>query len=689
MTIMYRGHAILFLALLASVPAGMVEANLLFNPSFESGSSSPSNWNMWGDGTFTWQTGGARTGSKCMSLGDESGPDFALMYQRASGSAGNSYEVRGWAKHSSGSSTGTVKLEFHDSGAGEIEQHHLNFAPEADWAEYTITKTAPAGTGLVTATIVGGDGGMVLFDDISLMQVETPEPTDPVFDLSNISHTFLGFGAQIWGHGSDATYPNLEAIRQQALSELNIKYVRIDNTAALAPMQRTKAMTDALGIKWISMIWAAPGAYTSGGMLSDIPGFATWWTNHVLYYESNGIPIEYIELMNEPDSGGSWSTGITYSDYNLLVKDLRPKLDTAGLQSTGIVGPGPAGLWAYPGYSNALDATGISSVSAWSTHLWDNVNNSGPSVENTVETQFVNYALGDNANYIRIVSEYATYIQNVDGYWYPHADRYHIDQAGNDTLYYDEARTFPYYSQTNSMPFAVKVYENTLSILNGGANVPMVWQAIDEPVEVQPTNFNKDDKHKSWGLLDLWGNPKPVYGALKTLYPEIPVGANVLVPPDQTANDLYTAAFTKDNKVIVAIANTTSTSQSNTIYLTNGPGDLEIIKATAFERTYFGDPADSDPDIGQEVSKSLTLVETSPGDYSIDVTLVAHSTLTIVMCAKSEADIDGDCDVDIEDLRDFVGVWLTDANDADFDNSGTVDGIDFGTVTKDWQQGIN
>jgi hypothetical protein len=34
------------------------------------------------------------------------------------------------------------------------------------------------------------------------------------------------------------------------------------------------------------------------------------------------MPVEYIELMNEPDSGGAWSTGITFSDYNLLVKDL-------------------------------------------------------------------------------------------------------------------------------------------------------------------------------------------------------------------------------------------------------------------------------------------------------------------------------------------------------------------------------
>ena len=60
-------------------------------------------------------------------------------------------------------------------------------------------------------------------------------------------------------------------------------------------------------------------------MLNNIPGFATWWKDEVDYLYTNGMPVEYIELMNEPDSWGAWSTGITYSDYNLLVKDLRPK----------------------------------------------------------------------------------------------------------------------------------------------------------------------------------------------------------------------------------------------------------------------------------------------------------------------------------------------------------------------------
>jgi hypothetical protein len=38
-------------------------------------------------------------------------------------------------------------------------------------------------------------------------------------------------------------------------------------------------------------------------------------------------------------------------------------------------------------------------------------------------------------------------------------------------------------------------------------------------------------------------------------------------------------------------------------------------------------------------------------------------------------------------LPKFVTEYATDANDADFNDSGTVGGIDFGTVTQDRQEG--
>ena len=48
------------------------EANLLLNPSFEAGTSVPSNWNLWGSGTFIWNTTDAHSGSKSAELGGAS-----------------------------------------------------------------------------------------------------------------------------------------------------------------------------------------------------------------------------------------------------------------------------------------------------------------------------------------------------------------------------------------------------------------------------------------------------------------------------------------------------------------------------------------------------------------------------------------------------------------------------------------
>jgi hypothetical protein len=183
----------------------------------------------------------------------------------------------------------------------------------------------------------------------------------------------MGFGAHIWGYGNTTEYQNLLTYRQQALEELNIKYVRIENyaeSASWTDMQATRAITDALGIEWVYMIWIGPATYSSGGWLSDVTGFATWWKDHVQTLYSNGIPVEYIELMNEPDSmylnpSNPWSTGISYSDYNTLVKDLR-----TGRSNVGIVGAGPAEMNLCDDYMNALDTTGVASMAAWSAHSW-------------------------------------------------------------------------------------------------------------------------------------------------------------------------------------------------------------------------------------------------------------------------------------------------------------------------------
>jgi len=156
------GVALIFLlAVLTSTTNG----NLLNNPSFESGTSFPDDWNTYGSGSFVWQTGGAHTGSKCMKLG---GSSLALMYQRAPADTGTTYTVSAWSKLDSGAGGATLKLEFHDATETEIVQYWLPFTTPAEWAEFAVTRTALPDTAYVTASIVGEAGGTVLFDDIAI-----------------------------------------------------------------------------------------------------------------------------------------------------------------------------------------------------------------------------------------------------------------------------------------------------------------------------------------------------------------------------------------------------------------------------------------------------------------------------------------------------------------------------------------
>lgn len=79
--------------------AGGVSANLLTNPSFETGSGTPASWITYGAGSYTWRTDVSYTGSKCMELG---GTPFAMMYQRVTAIPDEAYTASVWAKLASG-----------------------------------------------------------------------------------------------------------------------------------------------------------------------------------------------------------------------------------------------------------------------------------------------------------------------------------------------------------------------------------------------------------------------------------------------------------------------------------------------------------------------------------------------------------------------------------------------------------
>jgi hypothetical protein len=152
------------LFLWVSLVACQAGANLLINPSFESGIT---DWSTYGNGVYNVITSDYHAGTQCVELG---GPtDLSLLYQRAAGAVGNIYTVSVWAKSNSGTASAALKLEFHQDGSTQISQTPVNFTATSTWTKYSVSGTAPAGTTLVTAAIVGQVGDYVHFDDVEIV----------------------------------------------------------------------------------------------------------------------------------------------------------------------------------------------------------------------------------------------------------------------------------------------------------------------------------------------------------------------------------------------------------------------------------------------------------------------------------------------------------------------------------------
>jgi hypothetical protein len=312
--------------------------------------------------------------------------------------------------------------------------------------------------------------------------------------------------------------------------------------------------------------------------------------------------------MNEPDSGGGWSTGIAPDDYCALVKQVRLLLDEAGFPEVGIVGPGLTNMdWGRRNsrYFGALDDDAVASLAAFASHAWDDgsICHGGAACVERTWPDFGDSANAKDPVKPEWVTEYATKETTFHGLTYPHADR-----TGG-------------YATAHTMAYAARVYENTLAHLHAGANVVYYWCA--------------QDGGKAWGYVDRQGNKKPIYYSLMSLYPKIPVGARVVAPPDQTLSPLYAGVFVDGDSVVACVANDTTAEHSAMIRLQNTPGDLQVEEAVACVLAREGDRATEMPDAARLVDRQVELARDGDGTCSFEVILPADSTLTVVLKAAS------------------------------------------------------
>lgn len=460
------------------------------------------------------------------------------------------------------------------------------------------------------------------------------------FDLNDISHQFAGFGAQIW--------PGDMRV-ETVLADLNINYIRMcPGGCSSPPTDATQTQMDTyvdseyngttrgnsiiaslqmaenLGIQVILNMFGGPAAWlgTNNRLKTEnFDDFARLWASQVYFFESRGLRINYIELANEPE--GDWNIYISGADYNTAVKLMRQHLDNRGLIDVGIVGPGLAYLYHGPTWISALDSDGKAALACWSTHAWDEGWGHTDALPSFLDQRWRDYfgAAVDSADPMHskliIVTEYASGVRTYNGVTY-----------GDDF--------------TETSQFAQRCYENSLTLINNGANVLCYWEAANQSWQTSPPLY---------GLLRTDSSPRIVYSTLSTLLPHIPDNAMVI---RKTWDDplISAAGFIGSNKLVLAFANSTSNTVNRTVGVT-GITSFIVTSAQALES-------------GELVDK-FSQVSFDYDSSSMDVTLAPESTLTIVAVVnectvKRMGDLDGDCRTTLGDYSMLAADWQKDNN---------------------------
>jgi len=259
-------------------------------------------------------------------------------------------------------------------------------------------------------------------------------------------------------------------------------------------------------------------------------------------------------------------------------------------------------------YVTAMDSLAVHSLSGWSSHAWEwntsAINQEGGQsyMRSVWPYQMASYKAKDPLGQLPIfVTEYST-----------DASVFHGQPTPTGTFAADRP------------PFAARVFENTLSLLNGGANVLVYWQGADQ--SWAPTNP---------GLITdaaQGGTPRPVYYALKTLCARLRPYSRVLQAIKQDTS-IYSAAFLKENRLVIAMVNSTSSSRTKTVQI-SGITKMKLVESVKFLAT--------DP-LKETISTSGIVIDYT--NMKITATIPTDSTVTlsfnVAFAPNSQANVAG------------------------------------------------
>jgi len=170
---------------------------------------------------------------------------------------------------------------------------------------------------------------------------------------------------------------------------------------------------------------------------------------------------------------------------------------------------------------------------------------------------------------------------------------------------------------TDSVGYGLRLFENTLALLNAGAHAPFIWYLLDEPSLTT----------KMWGVVALDGREKPAYTALEGL--TFPVGGQVLTPPLFDGLGFYGGGVTSEGQTVLGFSNEGIEDRSFTLRLRDVPV-RPAVSVQRFHALTIGDPALATPSTAEWVTVDVEH-RYAKGTLDLDLSLPAATGLRVVV----------------------------------------------------------
>ncbi len=387
---------------------------------------------------------------------------------------------------------------------------------------------------------------------------------EATFDFGN-SHTFLGFGTQVWLNNKNP------GVTSQMLKDLNARFVRVSLNPKVPLKELREGMTveeglalikkhdsaeqrerftefrdqmRALGITPHLIFWRVPEPWVKTqskkvGSKSKanyavpelIDDYARSIVAQLLYLKGLGIEPDGIELVNEPH--GAWGTKFVPAQYAKLALSTRKALDEHGLKAIKIDGPG-TGLRQFDHFIGGLkEANAEKALGYVSAHVYD-------TPEVLADRRDVSTAsfMGQGKFGPIMITEFGV--------------KQHSDE---DDFFADDEL------QVTTPEFAVHAASSAVLLLGKGASGLIYWQIQD---------FAWQKKGKSHGMMSATGERRPVAHALQALFSKVPPGATVAQRPINLPSGVYGAALQSGKNSYVMLVNSTDQVQEVSAKLQGG-----------------------------------------------------------------------------------------------------------------------